>query len=297
MRIVILLVAIWTALAQSEDKTREIWDLGFREHRPQPANSHNASSVKKPESYRPSSSIVSNVPAGRGRQSANESSTAALGVTIWRLRHVTGSDESAARLLVQDSGSAKGTEYVPERIRPDDHLRVGDRVRLGIESPRNGFLYVLDRERFSDGTYGEPYVLFPVSNLSHGDNRVFPGRLIEIPGQRDPVPALKIEKRSSGYVGEELSVIVSPQRIPSMTVDRPDTPLPGNILLSWERESPTTVMRLDLVSDDAVWTSVEKSAGNDARILTQDDPMPQAIYVAPRATKGSLLVRISLEVD
>jgi hypothetical protein len=57
---------------------------------------------------------------------------------------------------------ARPTEWTPQRIEADTPLKVGERVRLSIESPRTGYLYVIDREQYADGSYGE--CLF---NLSH----------------------------------------------------------------------------------------------------------------------------------
>ena len=48
-------------------------------------------------------------------------------------------------------------------------------MRVAIELPQEGFLYVVDRERYRDGTSGDPYLIFPVQNLNHGDNKGEPG--------------------------------------------------------------------------------------------------------------------------
>src|SRR6266446_6051279 len=72
-----------------------------------------------------------------------------VGVTVWRLRPSRSSDEGA-RVLVQEG--LKQAEWTPERIEADTPLKIGDRVRLSIESPRPGFLYIIDREQYADGS-------------------------------------------------------------------------------------------------------------------------------------------------
>jgi hypothetical protein len=116
-----------------------------------------------------------------GRKSAPASSEE-IGVTVWRLRP-SRSGDTGGRVLVLDG--LKQAEWTPERIEADTPLNIGDRVRLTIESPRPGFLYIIDREQYADGSFGEPMMIFPTMRTRGGDNRVAPGRLIDIPAQED----------------------------------------------------------------------------------------------------------------
>jgi hypothetical protein len=79
----------------------------------------------------------------------------------------------------------KQAQYTPERIEAATPLNVGDRVRITVESPRSGFLYIIDREQYIDGSFGEPMLIFPTLKTRGGDNRVMPGKLIDIPAQED----------------------------------------------------------------------------------------------------------------
>lgn len=296
MRILIvgLTVALCFGNAQPGEDTRDIWDTGFMGRRPAPSSPGvSAGSVRRQSiAYRRA------VTAGALEQAGSpvRSVQAALGVTIWRLRAPSDADGTAPRLLVQDTGAQRPIEYVPERVRLDEPFRVGDRIRFAIESPREGYLYVVDRERYNDGTFGQPYLIFPVANLNSGDNYVQPGKLIELPGQRDRVPALKIERRDARHIGEELLIVVSPRPSRSLSVNRPDFPLPDVVLRDWQRDSLSADGRLDLAVQGSLWTGVEKLAGGAGRLLTQDDPMPESIYVTSGPVTGPLLVRVYLEV-
>ena len=112
-----------------------------------------------------------------------------LGVTIWRLRPATEKDDVALRFLDQAdeeaSPDAKPKGLTAERLDGTTQLREGDRVRLSIEAAQSGFLYIIDREQYTDGTLGEPYLIFPNTQTHGGDNRVKAGSVIEIPGQTD----------------------------------------------------------------------------------------------------------------
>ena len=87
-----------------------------------------------------------------------------LGVTVWRMRRATAEDP--VRLLVHETGETE--EWTAERIALGTPLSAGERVRISVESPREGHLYVVDRERYADGTTGTPLVIFPTSHTRSG---------------------------------------------------------------------------------------------------------------------------------
>ena len=122
------------------DQTRHIVAEEFLKARPGAAK---PSTAAKP-TYAPADAKSKAKAAG---------ATLDLGMTLWRLRPSAPS-EDAARLLVQDATSS---ELTAERIDTGTTLTIGDRVRLTLESPGAGFLYVIDREIYSDGKMSEPY--------------------------------------------------------------------------------------------------------------------------------------------
>jgi hypothetical protein len=281
---IICTISAFVALADGD--AREIWDNNFRDKRPGPA----PASPGKTTQYR--------LPARTPTSALKASGAApAVGITMWRLRRPTARDEQVPRLLVPEAPSSAPTEYVPERISLDESLRVGDRIRLAIESPREGYLYVIDRERYRDAIRGRSYLLFPLTTINHGENRVSAGRLIEIPGQHDPTPAIRVERRDPRHIGEELTLIVSPQPLAGVQVGAAAQVVPEELVSRWEREFTDAPVRLDLVMNrEASWTEVEKSAGDGQRQLTPEDPMPQSIFVTNGDHSRGLIVHIPLEV-
>ena len=113
---------------------------------------------------------------------------------------------------------AKETEWTPERISSTTELRVGDRVRLSIESPRDGYLYVVDREQYADGSFGDPYLIFPTLRTNNGDNRVRPGRLVDMPAQSDNPNYFTLIPSPSreDQVAEVLSIIVTTEPLENL---------------------------------------------------------------------------------
>jgi hypothetical protein len=99
-----------------------------------------------------------------------------LGVTVWRLRPASAADGKDSRLLLQDEDKDADKEWTPERVEAETAFVSGDRVRLSIESSRPGYLYVIDRELYDDGTASEPYLIFPTRRLHGGNNTVAAGK-------------------------------------------------------------------------------------------------------------------------
>jgi len=155
MRMLIFLVAIFAATAQTVDEgAREIWDLGFRAKRP-PTSAIAPTPAGRPLQYHP---VPGTAPRSQiGAMPATPKQT--VGITLWQLLPWEARDAGVPRLLLQDAPSGKMVEYVPHRIRLDQPLHDGDRVRVAIEFPQEGFLYVVDRERYRDGALGDPYLI------------------------------------------------------------------------------------------------------------------------------------------
>jgi hypothetical protein len=217
-----------------------------------------------------------------------------VGVTVWRLRPSRSSDEGA-RVLVQEG--LKQAEWTPERIEADTPLNIGDRVRLTVESPRPGFLYIIDREQYADGSFGEPMLIFPTLRTRGGDNRVEPGRLIDIPAQEDQYSYFTAQPAGDrrDQTAEVLTIILVPQPLPLQIAAQPlkmaETEVNG-----WEKLWGGVAERLELVGGAGrVWTMEEKAAGAAlGRQLTQTGPPPQTVYRVARKAGGPLLVTVPL---
>jgi hypothetical protein len=248
----------------------------------------NNASVKSPV-YRRTGQI--RLPGGRKPAPA---SSEEIGVTVWRLRP-SQSGDTGARVLVLDG--LKQAEWTPERIEADTPLNIGDRVRLTIESPRPGFLYIIDREQYADGSLGEPMLIFPTLRTRGGDNRVSPGKLIDIPAQEDRYSYFTAQPAGPrrDQVAEVLTIILLSQPLPLQIGEQPLT-MTNTQVASWEKLWGGTAERLELVGGAGrTWTNEEKLAGAaKGRQLTQGGPPPQTVYRVARKAGGPLLVTVPL---
>jgi hypothetical protein len=230
----------------------------------------------------------------RGPRIPIRTSVEEIGVTVWRLRPARSSDEGA-RVLVMDG--LRQNEWTPERIEADTPLNIGDRVRLSVESPRPGYLYIIDREQYADGSLGEPLLIFPTLRTRRGDNRVEPGRLIDIPAQEDQYSYFTAQPAGTrrDQTAEVLTIILVPQPLPLQIAEQP-LKLVDSQIDGWEKLWGGVAERLELVGGAGrAWTMEEKAAGAAmGRQLTQTGPPPQTVYRVARKPGGPLLVTVPL---
>jgi hypothetical protein len=252
-----------SVLAQKpEDATRKLWDTAFIE-------SSNKKTTTRRRAYR---IATPNVPVN------NVAPESVVGVTLWRLRPATGTD-SGERLIVHDDNAA--SEWVPERISATTRLAQGDRLRISVEAVRAGYLYVIDREQYADGSVGEPYLIFPTKRTSGGDNQVAIGRLLEIPAQDDSPPFFTMKKSRADHVAEVISVLVTPTPLEGVEITDKAPKLTDAQVASWEKAWGSSVGRLEMSTVGQAWTKEEKDSRT--RALTASAPPPQLLFYRPSA--------------
>jgi len=273
-----LILLIATA-AFAEDQTRGIVPEEVLKARPQTPAARPKSTIPR---YQP---VAGASLTGSARQ---------VGVTIWRLRHAAPAD-SGARILVQEEGNT--IEWVPERVSSSAALKSGDRVRLSIESPEAGYLYVIDRERYANGERGEPYLIFPTSRTHNGDNQVAGGRLIDIPAQDDRPNFFALHPSRADQVEEELTVLLTKAPIAEVQIGPKALKLTNEQVGRWEKEwGAGRVERFELTGGAGkTWSRAEQEAASaGTRLLTQEDPPPQTVYRVAVKPGEPLMVRVRL---
>jgi Domain of unknown function (DUF4384) len=222
------------------------------------------------------------------------SAASELGVTIWRLRPAAAAD-TGARILVQEANET--AELIPERVSSTSRLNAGDRVRLTLESPQHGYLYVIDRERFASGERGTPYLIFPTTRTRNGDNKVAGGKLIDIPAQSDRPNFFTLRRSRPDQVEEELTVLLTPEPIEGIAIGENALALSNAQVAAWEKQWGSAKPEVFELTGGAgkAWTRAEQDAAADGtRLLTQDDPPPQTVYRVAVKPGAPLAVEVRL---
>ena len=218
---------------------------------------------------------------------------AQMGVTFWRFRRSTAADKT--KELVDDEEGE--VEWTLERIEEGTPLAPGQRVRLSIESlSRAGYLYVIDREQYADGSLGEPVLIFPTQKTRDA-NYVKPGRLIYIPSASGKF-RIKPSEGTKAHVGELVTIIVASEPLidPEQLGPR-SIKLPRQQIESWEKQWGVTTTRFEMADGaGAIMTEKEQAAGtNAATELTQVDPVPQTVYRLTIKPENAILFSVPMK--
>jgi Domain of unknown function (DUF4384) len=227
-------------------------------------------------------------------------SSQSVGITIWKVRDVQ-PGYSGARILWHRDQSGSAVEYQAERLAGDPVLAYGEKVRLGIESRRDGYLYVFDRELYADGSMSAAYLIFPTARLHAGNNRIIANRPVELPSLTD-VPFFFEAKKvgidpGKTLVGEILSIVITDKPIVQFnSVDRNVVQVPAREIESIETLYSGVAEVFELENGEGQpYTEVERDAAKQgARLLTHADPVPQTFYLIKSKHSGGLLVTLAL---
>ncbi len=216
-----------------------------------------------------------------------------VGVTVWRLRQSKAEDNKEARLLLQEAQSNENKEWTPERVEAETIFSTGERVRLGIESPRDGFLYVIDRELYADGSTSDPYLIYPTLANRNGNNSVTAGKLIEIPDKS----YFLLKPLRTDYTGESLTILITKEPISELKISANIIKLDTQLVEQWEKQWGVSIERFEMIGGAGkTYTQAEKESSDGSRLLTQGDELPQTLYRAVAKTGNPILITMSLRI-
>src|SRR5262249_34370057 len=182
-----------------------------------------------------------------------------------------------------------------ERVEADTIFAPGERVRLGVESPRDGYLYVIDREQYTDGSVSDPYLIFPSLLNRDGANSVAAGKVIELPERS----AFQLKSDRPDYAGEVLTILVTTEPLKDVKPGSVAVKLNSEMVAQWEKQWAGEFERFELVGGAGkTYTKAEKEAGQDgARALNQDDAMPQTLYHVDVKSGSTVLVKVPVCIE
>ena len=214
-----------------------------------------------------------------------------VGLTIWRFRPASESDKTKELVEVADD-----QQWVLERIAEGTPLSPGQKVRLSFESlSTTGYLYIVNREEFADGTFGVPKLIFP-TRKSLNRYKVEPGRLIYIPSASSKFEIIPSDSTKT-HVGESLSIIISPKPlIDDSQLQSQAITLSQKQFDQWLNEWKAKIEKFEMEGGiGQTLTQSEKVAANlNAPLLSQADPVPQTVYQLTAKPEQPLLIALPL---
>jgi len=234
---------------------------------------------------------LAGAPGTRPKHVSPTTEIAQLGVTIWRLRPATARDTGGTRMLVREKRGTSG--WIPERVEAGTSFHEGDFIRVSVESPTDGYLYVIDRDLLTNGAMGDAMLIYPWTGA---DNEMSPGKLIDIPAQDDDPSYFTARLTSHNQIGEVLTIILSTSPL-ALPISSKPIRVSDVDLAQWEKMWGGQSERFELEGGAGQpWTQQEQqaAASTGSRQLTRDDPAPQTIYRIPVRDKTAFLVNIRL---
>jgi hypothetical protein len=252
-----------------------------------------------------------------------------VGVTIARGRlateaEINQSDVAKVKGCVQweDRKCVSRKEMVLARLSDDSAVSDKEQIQMTIEylayldasndkqSNRIGYLYVISREQYPDGTYSRPKLIFPTLNTNGGDNRVLPGKTVIMP---DPERPWTISRSDSGKAQafETYTIIVSPEPLKDLSgqelqVEAKPIMLDERLIASWiklwgggesrgdlENGESQLIMQREVKSSGSL-SARKRSTDDDVDDLNLDDPPPQIIFRKIVNPGGKMLFIIRL---
>jgi hypothetical protein len=270
-----LAIAVWAPAQQPGDeevRTRQLWDTTLLDKRPSSAK---APATKKPP-VRPMKGAL-------------------VGVTVWRLRPSKPGDTREVRALIHEVGG--DGEWTPERVAADAPLAEGQKVRISTETAQEGYLYVIDRDEYADGTKGDAYLIFPTLRTRGGDNRVTPGMVVEVPAPDDNPPYFKVQRSRPDQINEVLTFLISPKPLADLKIGRQRVKVSEDQFARWEKQWKAQSRKLeDAAQEGKVYTVAEKEAARGGKLLTKDDPLPQTMYYVDCKAGEVVMLDVPLKI-
>lgn len=233
-----------------------------------------------------------------------------IGVTIWKVRPPRISD-NGFKIPVLDTDKIRRM-WTAERVDLNTIFNAGDLVRLAVESSTSGYLYIINSEIYKNGTYGEPFLIFPA--VTTEDNSVQSGLLVDIPDQTEDLPYFVINPKKDEYRGELLTVIVSTKPLLNLKTDSNGKIKNLEMLIDLEENADSEVFsRADnankiysqaeahaacgaKVRQQSI-RQLERPCGAQSRQLTRDEPLPQTIYQVKTTVDQPAVIFIRLKTD
>jgi hypothetical protein len=254
-----------------EIRTRQLWDMSLRQQRPQ--------KTKKPSALPHSTT-----------------DDAFVGITLWRLRPSKSDDAPSVRMLVHEPETGKDDDWTPERCEAKTPLHPGQKVRISIESARSGYLYVVDREQYADGSFGDAELIFPTLLTRRGNNKVQAGQVVDIPGSGEGI--LRVQLSRPDQVAEELTILVSPKPLDGLTIGRKPLPIAKEQLAEWKKNWGAPNKELEESGQAGkAYTPAEKDAAETGAALTDADPLPQTMFQVKSGPGNPMLVTVPLKIE
>ena len=217
-----------------------------------------------------------------------------IGLNVWHMRPSVENSQVRMRGFVHDADPNGKLDWTPFKTSLSTPITEGDYLRLGVQSSRPGFLYIVDRDIYRDGEKGPATLIFPTLRLRGGSNAVG-GRIpVEIPHPLDRPPALRAVRTRADQTAIEIFAIVTQQPISDLTAATDAQAVSSKRIEQWEREWGRDV---DFVEDRSVIGKEYTAAQREAAVsFVEDSASPFMIFFRRTDRNDPMLAKATIQL-
>ena len=231
---------------------------------------------------------------------------AQIGITFWRSRPATSQDDR--NVVARETNDTAESVYESK----DEFIKYGDLFYLSIEAmvgdfltdratnnflgQKGGYVYIINREQYEDGTFGKARLIFPHLKSYNGKNLLKAGEPIVLPEPimkpRDPQKGARpynVSRSSSGknQIAETYLIIISPWefQLPEAVSEKVMI-LPDSLIDDWQNKYGGKMYQATLRNGNRKaltireQTVMSRETNDTAEPLTQSETntLPQTVY-------------------
>ena len=229
-----------------------------------------------------------------------------VGVTLWLLSEALKTDDKdvkeKTRIAIRKNGKETEKEVVltPRRASPDTLFQDGNILRFSLEAPFEGYVYIINREKYGDNDYSEPYLIFPSKQDVGKADKGSPKQTLYIPNDDGFFELKKLADNQKPKQAEVFHVIISKTPIQELSPLETNEPrkIDQALFEKWKKEWNTGTTQFEQTAGKGV--SIKK-AEKEASVakkgqLKESDPLPQTIYHVASNSQDALIFEVQIKI-
>lgn len=229
-----------------------------------------------------------------------------VGVTLWLLSEALKTDnrdvQEKTRIAIRKNGKETDKDVVltPRRASSDTLFQDGNILRFSLEAPFEGYVYIINREKYGENDYSEPYLIFPSKQDVGKADKGSPKQTLYIPNDDGFFQLQKLSDNQKTKQAEVFHVIISKipiQELPPLETNEPRK-IDRALFEKWTKDWNTGTTEFEQTVGKGVSikkTEKEASVAKKGQ-LKESDPLPQTIYHVASNSQDALIFEVQIKI-
>jgi hypothetical protein len=229
-----------------------------------------------------------------------------VGVTLWLLSEAAKTDDKEVqektRIAVRKNGKETEQEVVltPKRASSDMVFQDGNILRFSLESPFEGYVYIINREKYGDNDYSDPYLIYPSKRDVGVADKGRPDQTLFIPNDSGYFELKKLSENQKAKQAEVFHVIISKTplaELPPLDNDEPRK-VDAALFEKWRKDwnTGTTEFEQKLGKGTSIKQAEKAASVAKKGRLKETDPLPQTVYHVTSNSQNALIFEVQIKI-